>query len=163
VESPEPVRDDGRPEAVRRDALAYRELAERAAGDAEQARADAGVRLSRARAELDRLGSSGELEQRVEALRRQLPAVAEPPPGARRGVRVWRRFTGGGAVYLDQGVVCAGLVVPAGHADARLPVPALYAPFLAAMARACRALGADASADERAVRVAGHKVTGIAA
>jgi lipoate---protein ligase len=80
-----------------------------------------------------------------------------------RGVRVWRRFTGGGAVYLDPGVVCAALAVPAGHPDAALGVPEMYAPFLEGMARACRSLGADATADERTVRVGGRKVTGIAA
>jgi lipoate---protein ligase len=80
-----------------------------------------------------------------------------------RGVRVWRRFTGGGAVYLDPGTLCAGLAVPAGHPDAALGVPDLYAPFLDGIADACRALGADASRDERTVRVGGRKVTGVAA
>jgi len=80
-----------------------------------------------------------------------------------RGVRVWRRFTGGGAVYLDPGVVCAALAVPAGHPDAALGVPEMYAPFLEGMAGACRSLGVDAVADERTVRVDGRKVTGIAA
>jgi lipoate-protein ligase A len=80
-----------------------------------------------------------------------------------REVRVWRRFTGGGAVYLDAGVVCAALAVPAGHRDAALGVPEMYAPFLEGMARACRSLGADATTDERTVRVGGRKVTGIAA
>jgi lipoate-protein ligase A len=82
---------------------------------------------------------------------------------AARDVRVWRRFTGGGAVYLDPGTLCAGLAVPAGHPDAALGVPDLYAPFLDGIATACRALGADAVRDERTVRVAGRKVTGIAA
>lgn len=87
----------------------------------------------------------------------------DPDACAARGVRVWRRFTGGGAVYLDPGVVCAGLVVPAGHADAALGVPAMYRPFLEGMTRACRGLGADAGCDERTVRVGGRKVTGVAA
>jgi lipoate-protein ligase A len=86
-----------------------------------------------------------------------------PDACAARGVRAWRRFSGGGAVYLDPGVVCATLVVPAGHPDARLGVPDMYAPFLAGMARACRALGLAAEADERTVRVGGRKVTGVAA
>jgi lipoate-protein ligase A len=80
-----------------------------------------------------------------------------------RDVRVWRRFTGGGAVYLDSGVVCAALAVPAGHPDAALGVPEMYGPFLEGMARACRSLGVDATADERTVRLGGRKVTGIAA
>jgi len=82
---------------------------------------------------------------------------------AARGVRVWRRFTGGGAVYLDPGTLCAGIAVPAGHPDAALGVPDLYAPLLDGIAAACRALGADAARDERTVRVGGRKVTGVAA
>lgn len=82
---------------------------------------------------------------------------------AARGVRVWRRFTGGGAVYLDRGTLCAALVVPAGHPDATAAVPALYAPLLEAIAAACRSLGSDAVRDERTVRVDGRKVTGVAA
>lgn len=82
---------------------------------------------------------------------------------AARGVHALRRFTGGGAVYLDEGVVCAALAVPASHPDAALGVPEMYAPFLDAMVRACRALGIDAHADERTVRVGDRKVTGIAA
>lgn len=82
---------------------------------------------------------------------------------AERGVGVWRRFTGGGAVHLDPGTLCVGRVVPAGHPDAALGVPELYAPFLAGIAAACRTLGVDATADERTVRVGGRKVTGVAA
>ena len=80
-----------------------------------------------------------------------------------RGVRVWRRFTGGGAVQLDPGTLCIGVAVPAGHPDAALGVPDLYAPLLDGIAAACRALGVDATCDARTVRVAGRKVTGVAA
>ena len=114
------------------------------------------------------------LDGPVLAVWRSAPAVIvgrfqrvdwEVDPGAcrARDVRVWRRFTGGGAVYLDPGVVCAALAVPAGHPDAALGVPEMYGPFLEGMARACRLLGVDATADERTVRVGGRKVTGIAA
>lgn len=82
---------------------------------------------------------------------------------ARLGVRVWRRFTGGGAVYLDPGTVCAALALPAAHPAASAPIPDMYAPLLDGMVRACRALGADASRDERTVRIGDRKVTGIAA
>ena len=82
---------------------------------------------------------------------------------ASRGVRVWRRFTGGGAVYLDPGTVCAALALPAAHPAAAAPIPQMYAPLLDGMVRACRALGADASRDERTVRIGDRKVTGIAA
>jgi lipoate---protein ligase len=82
---------------------------------------------------------------------------------AARGVRVWRRFTGGGAVYLDPGTVCAALALPAAHGAASAPIPDMYAPLLDGMVRACRALGADAARDERTVRIGGRKVTGIAA
>lgn len=82
---------------------------------------------------------------------------------ARHGVRVWRRFTGGGAVYLDPGTVCASIALPAAHPAASAPIPQLYAPLLEGIARACRALGADVSRDDRTVRIGDRKVTGIAA
>ena len=82
---------------------------------------------------------------------------------ARHGVRVWRRFTGGGAVYLDPGTVCAAIALPAAHPAASASIPELYAPLLDGMVRACRALGVDATRDERTVRVGDRKVTGIAA
>ena len=50
---------------------------------------------------------------------------------AARGVRVWRRFTGGGALRLAPGTLCiGGVAVPASHPDAALGVPDLYAPLL---------------------------------
>src|SRR6185312_733851 len=61
-------------------------------------------------------------------------------------VRVWRRFTGGGAVYLDPGTVCAALALPAAHPAASASIPEMYAPLLDGM-----------------VRVGDRKVTGIAA
>jgi lipoate---protein ligase len=82
---------------------------------------------------------------------------------ARRGVHVWRRFTGGGAVYLDPGTLCVGLVAPAGHPWAALEIPALYAPLLDGIVAACARMGVEATRDERTVRVGGRKVTGIAA
>jgi lipoate-protein ligase A len=82
---------------------------------------------------------------------------------ARHGVRVWRRFTGGGAVYLDAGVLCAALVTPAGHPWAARGVPELYAPLLDGLVRTCRLVGVPAQRDERAARVGGRKVSGIAA
>jgi lipoate-protein ligase A len=82
---------------------------------------------------------------------------------AARGVGIWRRFTGGGTVYLDEGTLCAALAVPAGHPHAALPIPDLYAPLLDGITGALRRAGLDASRDERTVRVDGRKVTGIAA
>jgi len=82
---------------------------------------------------------------------------------ARRGVRVWRRFTGGGAVMIDPGTLCVALAWPAGHPWAAAGVPEMYLPLLDGIVRACRAQGIDAHRDERTVRVAGRKVTGIAA
>ena len=80
-----------------------------------------------------------------------------------RGVRVWRRFTGGGAVFLDPGTVCVGLALSGDHPHAALGVPQLYDPLLEGVERALRAAGMDAVRDERTVRVDGSKVTGIAA
>jgi lipoate-protein ligase A len=87
----------------------------------------------------------------------------DPAACATRDVRVWRRFTGGGTVYLDPGVVCAALVVPASHPAATAGVPDMYSPFLDGIVRACRSLGVDSERDDRTVRVGGRKVTGIAA
>jgi len=82
---------------------------------------------------------------------------------AERDVRVWRRFTGGGAVYLDQGTACVALAVPPGHPWSALGVPELYEPLLDGIVRACTLAGIAAERDERTVRVEGRKVTGIAA
>ena len=71
----------------------------------------------------------------------------DPVACAERRVDVWRRFTGGGAVHLDPGTLCIGRVVPAGHPDAALGVPDLYAPFLTGIAAACRALSIEATVD----------------
>jgi lipoate-protein ligase A len=87
----------------------------------------------------------------------------DPAACAAAGARVWRRFTGGGAVYLDPGTVCAALALPGSHPAASASIPDMYSPLLDGLVRACRALGADASRDERTVRVGGRKVTGIAA
>ncbi|HET6849193.1 MAG TPA: lipoate--protein ligase family protein [Gaiellales bacterium] len=87
----------------------------------------------------------------------------DPAACAERGVGVWRRFTGGGAVYLDQGTLCVGLAAPSGHPWAQLGVPEMYAPLLDGIVRACRLRGVEAERDERTVRVGGRKVTGIAA
>ena len=82
---------------------------------------------------------------------------------ARHGVRVWRRFTGGGAVYLDPGTVCAAIALPSSHPAASAPIPQLYAPLLDGIVRACRALGVAAARDDRTVRIGDRKVSGIAA
>ena len=82
---------------------------------------------------------------------------------AAAGVRVWRRFSGGGAVVLDPGTLCIALAAPSGHPWAALGVPEMYGPLLDGIVRACRTNGVDASRDVRTVRLGGHKVTGIAA
>ena len=48
---------------------------------------------------------------------------------AERGARVWRRFTGGGAVYLDPSTLCVALAAPPEHPWAQLGVPEMYAPL----------------------------------
>jgi lipoate-protein ligase A len=87
----------------------------------------------------------------------------DPAACAAAGVRVWRRFSGGGAVVLDPGTLCIALAAPSGHPWAALGVPEMYGPLLDGIVRACRANGVDASRDVRTVRMGGHKVTGIAA
>ena len=87
----------------------------------------------------------------------------DPAACAGRGVGVWRRFTGGGAVYLDRGTLCIALAAPPGHPWSQLDVPRMYAPLLDGIVRACHAQGVEAERDDRTVRVGGRKVTGIAA
>jgi lipoate---protein ligase len=87
----------------------------------------------------------------------------DPGACARHGVRVWRRFTGGGAVLIDPGTLCIALAWPAGHPWAAAGVPEMYRPLLDGIVRACRAQGVDAHCDARTVRVGDRKVTGIAA
>ena len=87
----------------------------------------------------------------------------DPAACAERGVGVWRRFTGGGAVYLDPGTLCIALAAPPEHPWAQLGVPEMYTPLLDGVVNACRLRGVDATRDERTVRLDGRKVTGIAA
>lgn len=82
IELPAPVRDDSRPEAVRRDALDYDELAGRAAGEVGEAGRQVRERMAEARAELDRLGGAAALEQRLADAERSLPAEVELPASA---------------------------------------------------------------------------------
>ncbi len=82
---------------------------------------------------------------------------------ARHGLRVWRRFTGGGAVVLDPGTLCIALAWPSGHPWAGAGVPEMYEPLLDGIVRACRLRDVDAHRDKRTVRVGDRKVTGIAA
>ncbi len=92
VELPPPVRDDGRPEAVRRDALAYAELAEQVAVTAEHVRQAALQRLRAAQAELAQLGPADQLEQSLREQLQGLPDAlvlpADAPPSA--GLRLHR-------------------------------------------------------------------------
>jgi lipoate---protein ligase len=87
----------------------------------------------------------------------------EPEACRAAGARIWRRFSGGGAVYLDEGVVCATLILRSSDPAVTAGIPAMYQPFLRGVAAACRGLGVDASVEERTVRVGDRKVTGIAA
>jgi hypothetical protein len=84
VPVPPPVRDDDRPEATRRDAIAMIELTHRAEAVAGEAAAEAAVRLRQARAELSRIGRPDELRRRCQELERGLPEAvvldgSEPP------------------------------------------------------------------------------------
>ncbi len=97
LDPPPPVADDARPEALRRDALELIRLAEEARGVAEAAAATAVARLATLRAELDAVGGSDVLADRLAVLERQLPAElelgAETPPSVamrlrRAGLRV---------------------------------------------------------------------------
>ncbi len=97
---PPAVRDDGRPEAARRDALALLEVAGTAIDASEGERQRAEQRISEARAELAELGDPGRLAERIAELERALPEVVDVPKSAppstalrleRAGVRVTGR------------------------------------------------------------------------
>ncbi len=81
------------------------------------------------------------------------------------GVPVYRRFTGGGAVYHDEGNLNVSLVLPRGDplvSPARQALPGLYRLLLDPLADALRSLGLDAAGD-RDLRIAGRKLSGVAA
>jgi hypothetical protein len=96
---PPAVRDDGRPEAARRDALALLEVAGEAIDASEHERERAEQRLAAARAELAELGDPDQLSARIAELERGLPEAVElpgsaPPSSALRLERAGVRVTG---------------------------------------------------------------------
>jgi len=95
--TPPAVRDDGRPEAGRRDALGLIELADEAVAAARSEQVRARRRVAEASAEAAGLGDAGELADRVAELERALPESLDVPGSAppsagmrlqRAGVRV---------------------------------------------------------------------------
>ncbi|MDX6524326.1 MAG: hypothetical protein QOI17_1839 [Gaiellales bacterium] len=100
--TPPPVRDDGRPEAGRRDALALLELIDEATSVSQEQRQRAEQRLAEAGSELAELGDAAELAERIAALERLLPDTVEMPRSAppSSGLRLQRagvRVTGAAA------------------------------------------------------------------
>jgi hypothetical protein len=77
-----PVRDDGRPEAGRRDALALIEAADAALAICEEQRSRAAAELERAARQRAELGDEAEVEARVAGLERALPGIVELPTSA---------------------------------------------------------------------------------
>jgi hypothetical protein len=80
--TPAPVRDDGRPEAGRRDALALLEAADAAVEITEEQRRRAAAELESAARERAELGDQAEVESRIAGLLRELPDVVELPSSA---------------------------------------------------------------------------------
>jgi hypothetical protein len=100
--TPPAVRDDGRPEAGRRDALALLELIDEVISVSQEQRQRAEQRLAEARSELAKLGDAAELAERIAALQRSLPETVEMPRSAppSSGLRLQRagvRVTGAAA------------------------------------------------------------------
>ena len=85
------MRDDGRPEAGRRDALDMLDLADEAIAMAEHERHRARQRISEASAEIAELGDPADLAARV-AEEQRLPDVVELPTSAQpsAGMRLQR-------------------------------------------------------------------------
>ncbi len=77
----EAVHDDGRPEAARRDALALAGYAQELDEAATRAHAVAARTVADARAELAELGDPVDVQSRIDAIERELPAVV-PLPGS---------------------------------------------------------------------------------
>ena len=86
------MRDDGRPEAGRRDALDMLDLADEAIAMSEHERRRARQRISEAAAEMAELGDPADLAARVAELEQRLPDVVELPSSAQpsAGMRLQR-------------------------------------------------------------------------
>jgi hypothetical protein len=92
--TPAPVRDDGRPEAGRRDALALIDAADSALETFEQQRRRAAAELERATRERAEMGDAAALEARIVDLERELPELVELPPSAPPSAAVRLRRAG---------------------------------------------------------------------
>lgn len=82
MEPPIEPRDDARPEALRRDALALIETGDLARELLQHERDRAAAQLAVARAELSRRGSAQELEREIADINARLPAEVELPSNA---------------------------------------------------------------------------------
>jgi hypothetical protein len=78
----EAIRDDVRPEAARRDALALADFARELARLSGEAYAEAAERIAAARRELDELGGADDATRRIAELEAELPARIDLPRSA---------------------------------------------------------------------------------
>jgi hypothetical protein len=94
LDAPQPVADDARPEALRRDALELMRLAREADRAAGAAAVEASGRLEELRTELEEVGTPATLQARIAELERSLPDELELDPDTPPSVAMRLRRAG---------------------------------------------------------------------
>jgi lipoate-protein ligase A len=78
------------------------------------------------------------------------------------GVAVLRRFTGGGAVYQDDGNLNCAVALPCDHTLFRKSVPTLYSILGGALVEGLKSFGLEASMKSNSIYIDDKKISGMA-